>query len=73
MVSFLVDFIDQNFEVDEFEEEEQELLTEIRNSLGSCAASTGASGAHRTRSDGASFGHSVPSCLRMAMMLTAAP
>jgi hypothetical protein len=38
MVSFLVDFIDQNFEVDEFEEEEQELLTEIRNSLGSCAA-----------------------------------
>jgi hypothetical protein len=38
MISFLVDFIDQNFTVDDFEEEEQELLSEIRNSLGSCAA-----------------------------------
>ena len=38
MVSFLVDFIDQNFEVDEFEDEEQKLLSEIRDSLGNCAA-----------------------------------
>ena len=38
MVSFLVDFIDRNFEVDEFDEEEQELLTDIRNNLGSCVA-----------------------------------
>jgi predicted RNA-binding Zn-ribbon protein involved in translation (DUF1610 family) len=38
MVSFLVDFINQNFEVDEFEEEEQELLSEIRDNLSSCKA-----------------------------------
>jgi ribosomal protein S27AE len=38
MVSFLVDFIDQNFEVENFEEEELELLTEIRSNLSSCAA-----------------------------------
>jgi predicted RNA-binding Zn-ribbon protein involved in translation (DUF1610 family) len=38
MVSFLVDFIDRNFDVGEFEEEEQELLTGIRNNLGGCEA-----------------------------------
>ena len=38
MVSFLVDFVEQNFEVDEFEDEERELLDKIRGSLSACAA-----------------------------------
>jgi hypothetical protein len=38
MVSFLVDLVKENFEVDELEEEEQRLLAEIRGRLNSCAA-----------------------------------
>jgi hypothetical protein len=38
MVSFLVDFVEENFEIDEFEEEEQRLLAEIRGRLSACAA-----------------------------------
>jgi predicted RNA-binding Zn-ribbon protein involved in translation (DUF1610 family) len=38
MASFLVDFVEKNFEVDEFEDVEQDLLTDIRANLGGCAA-----------------------------------
>lgn len=38
MVSFLADFIGQNCEVNEFEKEEQALLTAIRNNLDTCCA-----------------------------------
>jgi hypothetical protein len=38
MVSFLVDFVEQNFEVEKFEDQEKELLGEIRANLGTCTA-----------------------------------
>jgi predicted RNA-binding Zn-ribbon protein involved in translation (DUF1610 family) len=37
MVSFLVDFVEENFDVEEFEAQEHELLSEIRLNLGKCA------------------------------------
>jgi hypothetical protein len=38
MVSFLVDFVEHNFEAEAFEEQEQELLGEIQANLGKCDA-----------------------------------
>jgi hypothetical protein len=38
MVSFLVDFVEHNFDVEAFEEQEQELLGKIQANLGKCDA-----------------------------------
>jgi hypothetical protein len=68
MVSFLVDFIDRNFDIDGFEEREQELLVEIRKSLGTCAAVVQERLALiKSEVDGLFSVIKCPSCMQMSM------